>query len=175
MNVEFAPSSIRRAFGGAWFLLLAGALGFGFLALVPFPWGLVGAGAGVGLGGLLRASRWSSARAVAPLPPLVGLGAVAALVPIDVLVELYAGLVALAYLVWLADDPDRLPGGPLRALRTLSIPAIGFALAWLSSFLIPDVGAPLGVAVVLLAAVGAAVAFLLRTPESFDRDPAATS
>jgi hypothetical protein len=168
-------SAVRRAFGSGTLLLLAVAGTFGLVTLLPLPWGPLLGLAGVALGAALRSLPSTLARGGAPVPPLVALGLLAALAPVSELTELYAGLAALAFLLWLADDPARLPGGAGRGLRIIAVPALGFGLAWASSLLVPAVGSSVGLAVALLVGVGAVVAFLLRAPAAFDRDPAATS
>jgi hypothetical protein len=142
-------------------------LGFAPALLVA----LVGAGAGAGA--RAAAPRW--ARAVAPAPPLVALGLLATTAVPDLLTGLFGVLVAVVYLLWLAEDPDRVPGGIGRAVPRVLVPLAGGALAWASALLLPPGSATAGVAAALLGLLVAAVALLVRRPRALDGDPAATS
>jgi hypothetical protein len=161
--------------GPGFALLSVVTVGLGLVALLAPPWGLVVAVVALGAGVGLRAAPRPDLRSVAPIPPLAGLGALAVYAPVNALTGLFAGLAGLGYLVWLADDPDRLSGGFVRGLRGLTIPALALAIAWVSSLWLPYVTSSLGIAVALLTLVLVAVALLLRSPARFDRDPAATS
>jgi hypothetical protein len=157
-------------------LLFAPALaGFATFGTLPLLEGLAVALVAVGLAVAARLVRSSRLRSLAPVPPLLALAVLAVVAVPTPLAALYGGLTALALLLWLADDPDRLPGGPSRAVGRLVVPVVGFALAWTSSFLLPGSVAPVGAGIALLVAVVVLAALLLRRPELFDRDAAATS
>ena len=168
------PRTALRVLGP--FALLAAVLAafgttsdLGFAAAVAVA--LVGAGAGAAA--RAAAPRW--ARAVAPVPPLAALGVLAATAVPDLLTALFGVLVAVVYLLWLAEDPDRAPGGIGRAVPRVLVPLAGGALAWASALLLPPGSASAGVAAALLGVLVAAVALLVRRPRNFDGDPAATS
>lgn len=169
-----AVSPLRVAYGSS--ALLAITAGFlGYLAPGPYSLapallvGLVVVGAG------LRSSRRRELQAAAPVAPLVGLGLGALASPLGLVPELLAGAAALAYLVWLADDPGRPRGGVARARLTLALPALALGICWSSALLLPSSSASLGVAAALLGGSLAALAFLLSRPGLFDRELAPTT
>jgi hypothetical protein len=120
---------------------------------------------GVGLGAVLRRVADPQLKGLAPVPPLVGLGALSLLVPPTATVALLAGIGAVLFLVWLADDPARVAGGVGRAIPTLVIATLAVAVAWGSSSLVPSGSASLGVAAALLLAVVALVSLFVAAPE----------
>ncbi len=132
--------------------------------------GLLGVIAGIGL----RAARYSVLREAAPVPVLVALGVLAAETPVGPLPELLVGVAGVVFIAWLLDDPSRPASGATRAAVEWTIPALGVGLAWTSSFLLPSSAAPLGVAGGLLAASLLVLAYLVRRPDLFDREEAAT-
>jgi len=169
------PSPASRALGAPLLLLAGVFVGFATLGTLPLVEGISVAAAAAGLGGILRAVPLRWLRPTAPVPPLVGLSVLAVSATATGVTALYGGVAALALLLWVADDPDRLPGGAGRALPRLLVPTVGLAIAWTSAFLLPGNVAPLGVGVALLVALVVLAALLLRSPESFDRDAAASS
>lgn len=174
---EALPGSARlpRALGWPFLLLAVVLAGFGSLGTLPLVPALVVALVAAGLGALLRLvpRRWL--HPLAPFPPLVGLAVLAVYAVPTGVTALYGGIAALVLLLWVADDPDRLPGGSTRAMNRLLIPTVGLGIAWASAFLLPGGVAPLGAGVALLVVVVVLAALLLRSPEVFDRDAAASS
>ncbi len=174
---EPGASPARRSRVVRWPLLLLAVVlaGFGTLGTLPLAESVAVALSSVALGAAFRLlpRRWLPP--AAPLPPLVGLAVLAGYATATGVTALAGGVAALVLLLWVADDPDRLPGGAERALNRLLIPTIGLGIAWASAFLLPGNVAPLGVGVALLVVVVVLVALLLRRPEVFDRDAAATS
>lgn len=166
----FRASPVRSS------LLLALAGGFlGYLTAVPAFSALAVVWGGVAFGIGLRFVRPSRVRSWAPVPVLLALATGTVASPLGVVPELAAGGCALAFLVWLVDDPARPAGGLWRGRATVLLPAFALGTAWASSLLLPSRSAPLGVAAGLLVFVIAALAFLMGSPGVFDRDAAATS
>jgi len=156
------------------------------LTAVSLLWLALGSGlpdrAGLGLAVAALAlgigCRWTSSptgREVAWVPSVVVLGILSITTPLTILAELVAGLGGIAVLLWMVDDPDRLPGGVARGLPLLALPALAVGVAWSSALLLPPGAAPLGAAAALLAFAVAIVAFFLGRPDLFDREEAATS
>jgi hypothetical protein len=174
---EVPPGPARLPRGLGWPLLLLAVVlaGFGTLGTLPLVTALTVALAAVTLGALPRLLPRRSLRPLAPVAPLVGLAVLADYAVPTGVTALYGGVAALVLLIWLADDPERLPGGSARALNRLLIPTVGLGIAWASAFLLPGGVAPLGAGVALLVVVVVLAALLLRSPEVFDRDAAASS
>jgi hypothetical protein len=168
-------AELLRALGPTFLLLLAGLVGFAFLGTLPLLEGIAVALVGLVAGAACRLSPGSIARGVAPIGPLAALGLLALAASPTAVPALYGGATALALLLWLAEDPDRLPGGPGRAVGRLLIPAAGLAIAWTSSFLLPGGVAGIGIAAALLGGVLVLVALLLRAPDLVDRAASASS
>jgi len=114
-------------------------------------------------------------RGAAWVPLVVALAVLSVTTPLTFLAELVAGLGGIAVLLFLVDDPDRLPGGLGRGLSTVALPAVAVGVAWSSALLLPPGTAPIGVAAGVLVFALAVVAFLLGRPDLFDREEAATS
>ncbi len=155
---------------------LVGLVG-GFLGYLTGLPDLAGVGvvlAGVGVAAALRSQRSPRPRAAAPVPLLLALAFAALACPLGLVPELAAGAAGLAFLVWLADDPARFPGGVGRARTTLLVPALALGIAWASSLILPATAAPLGVAAGVLVVALAALAYLFARPSLFDREGAAT-
>jgi hypothetical protein len=160
-------------------------LGYGLLAISSIalaavgPWPLI-LGGGLALAGatsasLVRASVPRTWRYLGLLPALASLGILAAYSPLGFLPELLGGMAGLALLLWCAEEPDRRPGAMARGVTGLFVPAAAFGIAWMSSLLLPSGLGTIGIAATLLAASATAIVLLLRAPQVFDRDPAATS
>ena len=128
----------------------------------------------MGGGAALRAAASDSAHETAPVPVLLGLGLAAAETPVVPLAELLVGVAAVAFVAWLADDPDRPPAGVARGALEWSLPMLAVGLAWASSFLLPPTAAPLGVAGGLLAASLIVLVYLVQRPELFETAGPAT-
>lgn len=172
MSGRPARSGTRSVRPASLALLLVAGVGLGFLAGFPGRFGPVVAAAGIALAAGLRASSSRAVVAYAPVPALAVLVLEAAAAPVGLGLELVAGGSALAFLVWLADDPTRPVGGSVRSFPTVAIPALALAIAWSSAFFLPAGAVPLGVAGGLLALTLALVAFLAGRPQLFDREEA---
>jgi hypothetical protein len=130
--------------------------------------------AGVAAGVALRALRSPAAHDAAPVPVLAGLGIVAAVSPVQPVVELLVGLSGVLFVAWLMDDPSRPPAAVVRGAVGWTILGMAVAIAWASSFLLPSNAAPLGVAGGLLAVILLVLAYLVRRRDLLDQDLAAT-
>lgn len=168
------PVRGRFAGVGSDAVVAAAATGLGFLAAGPAGIGAVSAVVGVALGVALRRLRYATARALAPLPVVVGAGVATVVGPLGVAPEFAAAATGLALLLWLADDPSSLPGGVGRARSALALPALAVLLAWTATLVLPAGSGSLGLAAALLVFVLGAVAVLLSRPNAFDRDEAPT-
>ncbi len=153
-------------------LLFVSAAFLGYLSGFPDGYGLILAITAVLVATGLRMSSSRVLAPYAPVPALTALAIEAATAPVGFGTELLAGLAALSFLVWLADDPARPAGGALRALPTITLPALALGIAWSSALFLPAGAVPLGVAGGLLALTLAAVAFLVGSPTVFDREEA---
>lgn len=130
--------------------------------LSGLPWLL---GPVIGVAGVLLSSRLrASTRLRSELALLPGLAAMATLLfasPIAPSTELFGGLASLAFLLWLADDPARAPGGGRRAVPTLGLAGLAFGLAWSITLpfgpAAPDIGLASGLLVAALVLVGLAL------------------
>jgi hypothetical protein len=167
-------SPLARPLGSSALLALAGGF-LGYLTVRPglFAFGVVWVG--VALGIVLRLIPQRRARPWAPVMVLAALVTGAVSSPLGLVPELAAGGSALAFLVWLMDDPARPAGGIMRGRVTVLLPAFALGVAWASALLLPSRSASLGVAAGLLVFVLATLVFLLGRPELFDQDVAATS
>lgn len=153
-------------------LLFVATTYLGVLSGVPAGLGVLVAPLGVVAAALLRTRPSGKGVVYAPVPVLVVLALEAGFAPVGFGTELVAGLAGLAFLVWLADDPTRPAGGPLRAFPSIAIPSLALSIAWSSALFLPAGTFPLGVAGVLLAITLAAVAYLVGRPSLFDREEA---
>lgn len=153
-------------------LLLVAVTYLGYLSGFPWGFGALLAVGGVTLAAILRSRPTGPDAAYAPVPALGALVVEAAFAPVGFGTELLAGLAGLAFLVWLADDPARPSGGPLRGFPTITVPSLALGIAWSSALFLPAGAIPLGVAGALLALALAAVAFLVGSPALFDREEA---
>lgn len=169
------PAHLGGVVGGPWLLLTGVMVGFAALGTLPPAEAVAVAVVAAGLGTAARHVRSREVHPWAPIPPLVGIGVLAVFAVPSGLTALYGGVASLALLLWLADDPDRLPGGVARALVRLLVPAVGLGIAWTSAFLLPGDIVPLGAGVALLVAVVILAALLLRSPQGLERDAAASS
>jgi hypothetical protein len=175
MTEDDPRPALSRVVGAPLGLLALALVGLAFLGTLPLAIGVAVGLAGPFLGAGLRFARAPGLRTTAPIPPLASLGLLAATAVPAAVPALVGGASALVLLLWLADEPDRLPGGPRRAVERLLVPALGLAIAWSSSFLLPGGIAPLGVGVVLLVAVLVLVAVLLRAPGVLSAEATASS
>lgn len=117
-------------------VVLVVAVGLFALAGGTFaPWSVVAGMAGAIASVLLRL-RAGPRPTLAPLVPvLLALAALSVLAVPSGLASLAAGGVGIAFLLWLADDPARRPGGARRAGRPLGLAALAVAGVWTFSFL----------------------------------------
>jgi hypothetical protein len=153
-------------------LLLLTVTGLGYLSGFPGGAGVVVAPAAALVSMLFRSGPWDELAPYAPVPVLLALLLEAAFAPVDFGTEFFAGLAGVAFLVWLADDPARPAGGPLRAFPTIAIPSLALGVAWSSALFLPAGALPIGVAGALLVFAIAAVAILVGRPALFDREEA---
>lgn len=170
-----APKSTAPAMAfrpASFTLLFVSALFLGYLSGFPEGLGVAVAVTAVAIAVALQISSSPEVRAYAPVPVLGAFALEAATAPVGFGTELFAGLAGLAFLVWLADDPARPAGGPIRALPTIALPALALGIAWSSALFLPAGVVPLGVAGGLLALTLAAVALLVGRPTVFDREEA---
>jgi hypothetical protein len=166
------PGAIRSVRPVSLALLLVPLTTFGYVSGFSYGMGAAIAVAAVALGAGLRATGRRSLSPYAPVPVLLALAAFAVHAPVGLGFEFLAGLSALAFLVWLVDDPARPQRGALRSLPTVAVPALALAIAWSSALFLPAGAVPLGVAGGLLALTLALVAFLVGRPTLFDREEA---
>jgi hypothetical protein len=174
VTANVAVAVVRRPPVGATALLLVIGGFLGYVDHLPNDLGVIVVVVGTGLSAGLRSTPWALARAVAPVPVLAALGFGAVASPLGVVPELAAGAAGLAFLVWLADDPARAPGGVGRASLTVLVPALALGIAWSSALLLPSGSEPIGVAAGLLVFAVVALAVLASRPGLFDREEAAS-
>ena len=175
MSDDELRRSLRSGFGPGYGVLAIASIALAVVGPLPL---FVGGGLallGATLASLVRARVPRPWRYLGLLPALGSLGTLAAFCPLGTLPELLAGVAGLALLLWCAEDPDRRPGAMGRGTAALFVPAAAFAIAWMSSLLLPSGLGSVGIAATLLAGSVTAVLVLLRAPRVFDRDPAATS
>jgi hypothetical protein len=172
LSATGARGLIRRVRPVSLALLLVVSIYLGYLSGYPYGLGAFVVAGAVVLAAVLRASRSGSDVSYAPAPVLAALAIEAAAAPVGFGTEFIAGVAALAFLIWLADDPTRPRGGPLRDLPTIAVPALALGIAWMSGLLLPAGAVPIGYAGGLLALALAAVAYLVVSPSLFDREEA---
>jgi hypothetical protein len=175
MKREAVRSALRNGFGVGYLVLALTAIALASIDPLPVAVGGGLALAGATLASLVRALAPRPWRPTALLPAVVALGVLAAYSPLGIVPELLAGLAGLGLLFWCAEDPDRRPGAMGRAVSGLFVPAAAFGIAWMSSLLLPTGLGSVGIAAALLGGSATAIILLLRVPQVFDRDPAATS
>ena len=151
---------------------VASAALFGF-AIVLF--GLVGGlplvvGPAVGAGGVIASSLWrrpprGTDRAIPLLPAIAAIAVLAATSPATSSAELFGGASALAFLVWLADDPARPRGGGRRAGPVVLLVALTVGLSWAITLAVPGRGPQIALAGALLAVAFVLLAILLSRPQ----------
>jgi hypothetical protein len=167
-----APSlrTTRSVRPGSLLLLVVSAALLGYLSGFPYGFGLVLVVGAVVAAVALRAGPSRDLAPYAPIPALAALAVEAAAAPVGFGTEIVAGIAGLAFLIWLADDPARPAGAALRAVPSITLPALALGIAWSSALFLPAGAVPLGVAGALLALTLAAVAFLVGSPYLFDRE-----
>jgi len=153
-------------------LLLFTVAGLGYFSGFPAGFGVVAAPVAAVVSMVLRSGPWPKLDPYASLPVLVAVVLEAAFAPVGFGTELLAGLAGVAFLVWLADDPTRPAGGPLRAFPTIAIPSLALGVAWSAALFLPAGTLPIGVAGALLAFAIAAIALLVGRPALFDQEEA---
>jgi hypothetical protein len=152
--------------------VLAVALGlFSLTTTLPWVVALIVAGAGAAAAIALRSFSSGRRTDAAALLALFTLGVLAITAPDTPEAGVAGGVVVLALLLWLADEPGRLSGGMRRALPALGVTSLAFGVAWTSAFLLPAVRVPTGVIAGLLVAVILLVTLLLARPETLEAEP----
>lgn len=114
--------------------------------------GPVAAVAGVAASAYLRPRLPKDRTVLALAPALFALGLLVLIAPVAPSSELFGGLAALTFLLWLADDPSQAPGGGRRALPLLAVGGLSFALAWSLTLSVTVTAENLEVAAALAAA-----------------------
>ena len=166
--------SLSRAIGVTTPLLAAVALLAAYESYLPIALGLALTVVGVAAGVWLRVAPWPAWRAVFLVPPLLALAVLAVYTPAGPVPILVVGAAGVTFVAWILDDPFRPPAGASRGAIVWAIPALGFGIAWASTFLLPSSATSFGVAGGLVAAALLALAFLVGRPELFDPEPATT-
>jgi hypothetical protein len=143
-------------------VLLAAILGFlGLLGGLPaFLGPAIGVLGAVGSYVLRRTDRGGTS-VLALAPSLLALAILAPAAPAGPGTDLFAGLAALALLLWVADEPGRPSGTTRRAIPTIAPAALGVAFAWALSLGLPGQEADVGLAGSLIAGALVVLAFLL--------------
>lgn len=143
-------------------VLLAGIYGFlGLLGGLPVFLGpVIGVLGAVGSYVLRRTDRGGTS-AIALGPALLALAILTPAAPAGPATDLFAGLAALALLLWIADEPGRPAGGARRSVPTIAPAALGVAFAWALTLGLPGQEAKVGVAGALIAGALVLLAFLL--------------
>ncbi|MGP8077257.1 MAG: hypothetical protein ACLQD8_05295 [Thermoplasmata archaeon] len=148
---------------------------FGLTTTLPWAVALVVGGAGIAAAIAVRTRSAGRRTDTAALLVLLVLGVLALTAPDTPLTGIAAGLVVLAFLLWLADEPGRVSGGARRALPAVGVTALAFGIAWVGAFLLPAARVPIGVVGGLLVAVILLAALLLGRPEQLEQEPALTA
>jgi hypothetical protein len=176
------PPSLPRAAGGRrpvslalLGLLAAATVLFAAVSAVPWIVGFAIAAGGVGGTVALRSTLRPGIREIAAVPALGALVVLAAGAPSTPTAELLGGVVPIALLAWLADDPRRTSGGVGRAAPALILVLLAVAIAWSCAFLLPPGQALVGFGSALLVVATILVAVLLGRPDLIDREPPATA
>jgi hypothetical protein len=155
--------------------LLAGTAGLlGLLGVLPSFLGPAIAVVGVVGSWFLRRREPRGTGPLAMAPSLLALALLTASAPAGPATDLFAALTALAFLLWLADDPARPAGRRRRALPTLAPAALGVGFAWGLALGLPGETANVGLAGSLIAGALVVLALLfgrLSLPTG-DRPPA---
>jgi hypothetical protein len=175
MSERDLAATVRNGFGPGFAFLGLASLTLAVLGTLALVVALALAVAGATLATVARVLLPRPWRFLGLLPVLASLGVLVAYAPLGLLPELAAGVAGLALLLWCGEDPDRSAGAAGRGLTALFVPGAAFSLALLSSLLLPSGLGSVGIAAALLAASTAAAVLLLRAPELFERDPAASS
>lgn len=139
---------------------------FGLLGGLPFVVGPAVGVLGVAMSSVLRTARPRRFPAVPLVPTLLALVVLGATAPAVPSTELLGGLSGLAFLLWLADDPERPAGGARRAVPTIALGTLGVGLAWAITLALPGRSPDIGLAGGLLAAALVLLAVLFaRLPQ----------
>jgi hypothetical protein len=156
--------------------VLVGSLA-GFALLTDLPWILALAIAASGAGGSVALRQWGGLRAIdlSAAPALVAIAALALGSPPTPLPSLAAGIVAVAVLVWLADDPRRAPGSLRRATPTVLAVTFALGIVWGCTLLLARTTADVGVAGALLAISLFLIVVVLGRPRLLEPRPAAAA
>jgi hypothetical protein len=174
--VTTGPRSIATARVGLSTAILGVALEL-FGLTTSFPWyiALVLGGSGAGAAIALRLVSGGQRTDTAALLVLLDLGVLAAGAPDTRAAGIAGGVVVLALLFWLADEPGHVSGGMRRALPTIGLVSLAFGVAWVSAFLLPPTSVPTGAIAGVLVGVVLLATILFARPELIEREPRLTS
>ncbi len=156
------PTPPRRGAPRLTTVLFAGIMVlFGLVSGLPALLGPIVVLGGVGVSAYLRPRLGPRRSSLEVVPALLALSVVGLGATPGRSTELFAGLSALAFLLWLADDPRKEPGGGRRAAPALGLAALAFALAWGITLPFPPGTIDVGLAGGLIAAALVLVAVVL--------------
>ncbi|MGB6501791.1 MAG: hypothetical protein WBG19_10445 [Thermoplasmata archaeon] len=153
-------------------VLLVAIEAFALTTTLPWIVAIIVGGSGGATAILLRLFSGGRRTDSAALVVLLVLGVLAVTAPDSPVAGAAGGLVVLALLLWLADDPERLSGGMRRAIPAIGVAGLAFGVAWVSAFLLPSTRVPTGVIAGLLVAVILLATALLARPEILEEEPA---
>lgn len=139
------------------------AVGFGVTEGLPSPWvgGLLGA-VGVAASVAWRQLAPPALRPGSLLPAMIAIALEAVLASYGALTALFAGACGIAFLYWLADDPERPTGNGRNGLPGIAVVAAAVGLSVALVAVLPRGTAEVGVAGGLLALAMALLAVLLN-------------
>lgn len=148
-----------------------------FALTTDLPWvaGFLLAASGIVAALVLRARTVGARSEAAVGIVLLVIGVLAAAAPDAPVAGIAGGATVLAFLAWLADQPGRPRGNVVRALPSVALAGVAFAIAWTSAFLLPSTRAPVGLAAGLLVLAIFLAALLLGRPDLFRREPSLTA
>ncbi len=157
--------------GASAVILVAAIVLFGLTTRLPFFFATAVGAAGAAAAIVLRVVSSGRSTDAATLLILLVLGVLAATAPDSRGAGLAGGIVILALLLWLADEPGRVRGGMRRAATAVGVVGLAFAVAWASAFLIPLAVVPTGVIGGLLVVVILLATTLFARPDILEREP----
>ena len=161
MSAAAVQPPSRGGGAGSALALAVTVVTLGLFGNLPFPFGGVLGATGAVVSIVLREVRPFRSSSWAALPVVLALSVESVTAPAGAAPELLAGLSALAFLAWWADDPGRPTGGIGRAASALTMIALGIGVAWTIVLVGPRESSDVGVAGALLAVGLAVLAILL--------------